>query len=43
MSALTEREARAVGADDYILKPMEPRTLAARVRTVLERAEQFHA
>ena len=39
----SEREARAVGADDYILKPMEPRTIAARVRTVMERAEQFHA
>jgi DNA-binding response OmpR family regulator len=37
--AETEREARAVGADDYILKPMEPRCLAARVRGVMERAE----
>jgi DNA-binding response OmpR family regulator len=37
--AETERAARAVGADDYILKPMEPRSLAARVRSVMERAE----
>lgn len=37
--AETEREARAVGADDYILKPMEPRSLAARVRGVMERTE----
>jgi DNA-binding response OmpR family regulator len=37
--AETERECRAVGADDYILKPMEPRCLAARVRVAMERAE----
>ena len=37
--AETERAARASGADDYILKPMEPRSLAARVRGVMERAE----
>ena len=42
--AETEREARAIGADDYILKPMEPRCLAARVRGVMERAESaLHA
>jgi DNA-binding response OmpR family regulator len=40
--AETERAARAVGADDYILKPMEPRCLAARVRSVMERAEGAH-
>jgi DNA-binding response OmpR family regulator len=40
--AETERAARAVGADDYILKPMEPRCLAARVRSVMERAESAH-
>ena len=40
--AETEREARAVGADDYIIKPMEPRSLAARVRGVMERAELAH-
>ena len=37
--AETERQAREVGADDYILKPMEPRCLAARVRGVMDRAE----
>ena len=39
-SADTERQARAVGADDYILKPVEPRCLAARVRAVMDRAER---
>ena len=42
-SALTASARRAVAPADYILKPMEPRTLAARVRTVMERAEQSHA
>jgi DNA-binding response OmpR family regulator len=32
-----ERQARAAGADDYILKPIEPRQLAARVRAVVGR------
>ena len=39
-SAETERRARAVGADDYILKPVEPKCLAARVRAVMDRAER---
>ena len=30
-----ERQARAAGADDYILKPIEPRQLAARVKAVV--------
>ena len=34
----TETEALAAGADDYILKPVEPRRLAARVKTLLSRA-----
>ena len=34
-----EQEARAAGADDYILKPVEPRHLVARVRAVMDRAE----
>ncbi len=39
-SAETERQARAVGADDYILKPVEPKRLAARVRAVMDRTER---
>lgn len=38
--AETERLARAAGADEYILKPVEPRRLAARVRAVTNRAER---
>ena len=36
-----EKEAQAltVGADDYILKPVEPRRLAARVKAVLSRSK----
>lgn len=39
--ASVEREAQAlaVGADDYILKPVEPRRLAARVKAVLSRSK----
>jgi CheY-like chemotaxis protein len=33
----TETEALAAGADDYILKPVEPRRLAARVKSLLSR------
>jgi type IV pilus assembly protein PilB len=33
----TETEALAAGADDYILKPVEPRRLAARVKALLSR------
>jgi len=33
-----ETEGLAVGADDYIAKPVEPRRLAARVKAVLARA-----
>jgi len=37
-----ESEARglAVGADDYLLKPVEPRRLAARVKALLSRARR---
>jgi type IV pilus assembly protein PilB len=39
-----EREAQAleVGVDDYILKPVEPRRLAARVKSVLARSQRRH-
>ncbi|MFP3968916.1 response regulator transcription factor [Actinomadura fulvescens] len=31
------------GADDYVVKPVEPRVLDARIRAVLRRAEKGHA
>ncbi len=34
-----EQQARAAGADDYILKPVEPQHFVARVRAVMDRAE----
>jgi type IV pilus assembly protein PilB len=39
-----EKEAQALeaGVDDYILKPVEPRRLAARVRSVLARSQSRH-
>jgi type IV pilus assembly protein PilB len=37
-SVEAETEGLAAGADDYILKPVEPRRLAARVRALLARA-----
>ena len=39
-----EKEAQALeaGVDDYILKPVEPRRLAARVRSVLVRSQRRH-
>jgi DNA-binding response OmpR family regulator len=33
-----EAEGLAAGADDYILKPVEPRRLAARVKALLARS-----
>ncbi|MEO5742226.1 MAG: ATPase, T2SS/T4P/T4SS family [Vicinamibacterales bacterium] len=36
-SVESETEALAAGADDYILKPVEPRRLAARVKALLAR------
>ena len=33
-----ETEGLAAGADDYILKPVEPRRLAARVQSLLTRS-----
>jgi DNA-binding response OmpR family regulator len=37
-----EKEAQALeaGVDDYILKPVEPRRLAARVKSVLARSQR---
>jgi type IV pilus assembly protein PilB len=35
-----ETEALAVGVDDYIVKPVEPRRLAARVKSVLTRSRE---
>ena len=34
-----EAQALAAGADDYVLKPVEPRRLAARVKSVLARSK----
>lgn len=38
-SVESEAQGLAVGADDYILKPVEPRRLAARVRALLARSK----
>jgi len=38
-----ETQALEAGVDDYILKPVEPRRLAARVRSVLARSQQRRA
>jgi DNA-binding response OmpR family regulator len=35
-----ETEALAIGVDDYIVKPVEPRRLAARVKSVLTRSKE---
>ena len=37
-----ETQALEAGVDDYILKPVEPRRLAARVRSVLARSQRRH-
>jgi two-component system phosphate regulon response regulator PhoB len=37
--AETEQQAMAAGADDYILKPVDPQRLAARVRAVVDGAK----
>ena len=38
-----EAEALEAGVDDYILKPVEPRRLAARVKSLLARSKRTHA
>ena len=38
-SVESEAEGFAAGADDYVLKPVEPRRLAARVRALLARSK----
>jgi DNA-binding response OmpR family regulator len=37
-SVESETDALAAGADDYLLKPVEPRRLAARVKVLLGRS-----
>jgi type IV pilus assembly protein PilB len=37
-----ETQALEAGVDDYILKPVEPRRLAARVRSILARSQRRH-
>jgi len=37
-----ETQALEAGVDDYILKPVEPRRLAARVKSVLARSQRRH-
>jgi DNA-binding response OmpR family regulator len=37
-SVESETEGLAAGADDYLLKPVEPRRLAARVKALLSRS-----
>jgi len=37
-SVESEAEGLAAGADDYVLKPVEPRRLAARVKALLSRS-----
>jgi CheY-like chemotaxis protein len=39
-SVENETEGLAAGADDYIIKPVEPRRLAARVKALLTRSRQ---
>ena len=38
-SAETEQQAMAAGADEYVLKPVDPQRLAARVRAVVDGAK----
>jgi DNA-binding response OmpR family regulator len=39
----SETEGLEAGADDYILKPVEPRRLAARVKALLGRSRPTRA
>jgi DNA-binding response OmpR family regulator len=39
----SETDAMAAGADAYLLKPVEPRRLAAHVRALLKRADHVRA
>jgi len=46
LTAVTEQADRVagleVGADDYVVKPFDPRELVARIRSVLRRAQRPH-
>jgi len=46
LTAVTEQADRVagleVGADDYVVKPFDPRELVARIRSVLRRAQRQH-
>ena len=43
-AAIADRvQGHAMGADDYLIKPFEPRELLAKIESQLERSRRFHA